>query len=52
MRTASWIIVNRATGQVVFETFQLSVAGKVNTDKYEVVPILEWLQRINRQSKG
>jgi len=39
----SWVIVNKQTGESVFETWQKSVTQKVNTEKYKVVPIKEWL---------
>jgi hypothetical protein len=50
MQTASWIIVNRATGKAVMETFSRSVADKINLNSYEVVPVLQWLQRVNRNA--
>lgn len=50
-RESSWVIVNRQTGEPILETFQKSVADKVNTKKYEVVPILRWLQRVNRKAR-
>jgi hypothetical protein len=52
MRTASWVIVDKATGRAVFETFRASIADKVNTTRYEVVPILEWLHRVNAAARG
>lgn len=51
MRTASWVIVDKATGRAVFETFRASIAAKVNAAKYEAVPILEWLYRVNAAAK-
>lgn len=45
----SWIIRNKETGEPVKETFQKSVADKVNTDKYEVVPALQHLQELNQE---
>jgi hypothetical protein len=48
MKTASWIIVNKATGQAVFETFNENTARAVNERLYKAVPILEWLQSLNR----
>lgn len=47
-RTASWVIRERATGTVLFETYQESITLKLNTAKYEAVPILEYLQSLNR----
>jgi hypothetical protein len=36
--TASWIITETATGRAVLETWQASVAAKVNRDRYTVTP--------------
>ena len=49
MKTASWVIIRKATGEAVMETFSLDVVGLVNRDKYEVKPILEYLQGLNRK---
>ena len=48
MKTASWIIVDKATRQAVFETFNENTAKAVNTRLYEAVPILTYLQQLNR----
>ena len=48
MRTASWVIRNRATGVVIAETFLPHVVAAINRAKYEAVPILIYLQEINR----
>lgn len=47
---ASWVIVSKATGQAVMETFRKSTADAVNLDKYRVVPIGEWLASLNRKA--
>lgn len=47
MRTASWIIRNKETKEVLFETFNPTVPQKLNAEKYEAVPILEYLQSLN-----
>lgn len=44
---ASWIIREKATGKVIFETFNRHLGDTLNTEKYEFVPILEHLQSIN-----
>ncbi len=49
MKTASWVIREKATGKVLFETFNASIPGMLNTAKYEAVPILEYLQSLNRK---
>lgn len=45
---ASWVIVEIATGKAVLETYQASVAAKVNTAKYRAVPIQQYLASLNR----
>lgn len=49
--TASWIIVRKDDGAVVFETFNPKVAAAVNTVHYRAVPVLEYLQSLNRAIK-
>jgi hypothetical protein len=44
----SWVIVDRATGDSVLETFSRSLAEKINQDRYEVVTAAQWLARLNR----
>jgi len=51
-RVASWVIVNIATGQPVFETFIASVAGKINMNKYKAVPIGKWLASLSHASQS
>lgn len=48
MKTASWVIRDKATGRAVFETFNPALARAVNPAKFEAVPILEYLQSVNR----
>lgn len=45
----SWIVVDRETGKAVLETFQRSVAEKVNQDKYEVKTALEYLCSLRKK---
>ena len=47
MRTASWVIRNRETGAVLFETFNADLVKRLNVAKYEAVPILAYLQSLN-----
>lgn len=49
MRTASWVIVNINTGFAVFETFNENTAKAINTRLYKAVPILEYLQSLNKR---
>jgi hypothetical protein len=48
METASWVIRNKVTKEVIMETFSATVVAAVNTAKYEAVPILAYLQEVNR----
>jgi hypothetical protein len=51
MKTASWVIREKATGRVLFETFSRKIVAAINTARYEAVPILQYLVSINgRQS--
>lgn len=50
-KTASWVIVNKATGVAVFETFNQNTAKAINDKLYKSVPILEYLQDFNRRVK-
>ena len=46
---ASWIIRERDTGKVLFETFDRRVPAAINTEKYEAVPIMEYLTSLNNK---
>lgn len=48
LKTASWVICDRVTGRAVLETFSARVAQAIRRDRYEVLPILAYLQRLNR----
>lgn len=48
MKTASWVIKEKSTGKVLFETFESKIVDALNTDKYLAVPILEYLQSLNK----
>lgn len=47
----SWVIRNRETGEVLFETWSRSIVEALNTAKYEAVPIQEYLGALNRAIK-
>jgi hypothetical protein len=49
--TASWVIRNKGTGEVLFETFDRKKVDALNTEKYEAVPIQEYLGSINNAAK-
>lgn len=46
----SWVIVNKATRQAVFETFNENTARAVNPRFYAAVPILQYLQSLNKKA--
>lgn len=46
-RTASWIIREKVSKAVLFETFSKLVVDRLNTAKYEAVPVLQYLQEFN-----
>lgn len=48
MKTASWVIVDKQTGAAIFETFQASIISKINAARYDAVPILIYLQGLNK----
>lgn len=48
----SWVIVDRTTGNSVFETFEQNTAERINTAKYEVITTLQWLTRFNQKLKS
>lgn len=48
-KEASWVIRNKATGEVVMETFDRKKVEALNTKKYEAVPIAEHLASLNKQ---
>lgn len=47
-KDSSWVIKDKLTGEVLFETFQKSLVDKINKDKYVAVPILQHLQELNQ----
>jgi hypothetical protein len=47
----SWIVVSRATGKPVLETFRRATAESINQASYEVLTAGQWLARFNRQVK-
>jgi len=47
MKTASWILRNKQTKEVICETFDRRKVDALNTAKYEAVPILDYLVSIN-----
>lgn len=50
MRTASWVIKNKETGEAMFETYSSWILLCLNTDKYEAVPIHKHLASLSERS--
>ncbi len=48
-KPASWVIVEKGTGKAVMETFDGSILPKLNTNKYEAVPIQIYLGSLNKR---
>lgn len=46
--TASWVIKRKETGEVIAETFLKNVVDAINTNKYEAVPIRDYLAGLNK----
>ena len=44
-----YAIVNKETEKAVFETWKKSLTQKINTKKYKVVPIKEWLSSLSEK---
>lgn len=51
MTSKSWVIVERASGKAIWETWSRKIADRVDRDTHEVVPIVEWLARVNAKAK-
>lgn len=47
MRTASWVIRKKGSIAGLYETFNKELADKINKEKYEAIPILQYLQELN-----
>ena len=48
MKVTSFVIVDKQTGKAVMETFNRATADAVNRNKFDVLPTLEYLQKLNR----
>lgn len=48
METASWVIVYKTTGKPLLETFSRKIADAVNRQRFDVIPIAEWLASLNK----
>jgi hypothetical protein len=47
-RAASFVIRNRGTGLVLFETYNAALVVALDHSRYEAVPILDYLYEYNR----
>lgn len=50
--TKSWVIREKATGNVVMETFDRKKVDALNTAKYEAVPVAQHIAQLNAKSKA
>ena len=48
----SLVITRNSNWDVIMEKFNKSVASKVNTDKYKVTPIYQYLTGLNKKVKS
>lgn len=44
---ASWVIREKGSTEAILETFSPTVVEKINTDKYEAIPIGQYLANLN-----
>ena len=47
----SWIIKNKQTGEVMLEIFSQKLLARLNTEKYEAVPVMEYLCGVSQKLK-
>lgn len=52
MKTASWVIIDRATGAAILETYNPKAVSCLNTERYEAVPILDYLGALNARIRA
>lgn len=48
----SWVVVHKESGEAVLETFSIRTAQAINLEKYDVIPILEYLYALNAKIKS
>lgn len=46
---ASWVILEKNSRKVLFETFDRRKVDALNTTRYEAIPIGEYLESLNRR---
>ena len=47
-KPGSWVIVEKSSQKAIFETFNEKVTSSINTEKYVIVPIQDYLGSLNR----
>lgn len=52
MKTASWVILDKETRKGIYETFNEEMVNRLNRELYDAVPVLEYLQDLNRRIKA
>jgi hypothetical protein len=50
-KTTSWIIIKKETNEILFETYNSVMLKKINKEKYKAVPIIEYLNDLNKKIK-
>lgn len=50
-KVASWVVIDKTTGDAVLETFSIDTANAINTKKYDVLPIYDYLIALNKRIK-
>ncbi|UIF89453.1 hypothetical protein [Cupriavidus sp. UYPR2.512] len=50
--TASWVLREAESKRVICETFDKRVVEKLNTAKYQAVPILDYLLEFNATARN
>jgi hypothetical protein len=51
-KDASWVIVKRGTNEAVIEIYDERLIDLINREKYEIIPIHDYLTYINKSFKG
>ncbi|WP_198360155.1 hypothetical protein [Burkholderia ubonensis] len=52
MKTESWVIREKGTGKAIFELFDSRIVARLDTAKYEAVPVHEFPQAQPLESAG
>ena len=47
----SWVIVNKATNETIFELWNIETVYYINAEKYKAIPVREYLENLNKQVK-